>query len=46
MSPEERKAIASKGGQASHASGKAHRWDQQAAVEAARKSVKRRRQSS
>ena len=37
MSPEVRKKIASMGGKAAHAKGKAHRWTKAEAVEAGRK---------
>lgn len=37
MDPETRKRIASLGGRAAHARGKAHQWDSEAAREAGRK---------
>jgi general stress protein YciG len=36
MDPEEQRAIASKGGQAAHQSGKAHEWNSEEAKEAGR----------
>lgn len=37
LSPEQRRAIASKGGKAAHASGRAHQWSSQEAQAAGRK---------
>ncbi len=37
LSPEERKAISSKGGKVSHASGTAHKWTKEEAAIAGRK---------
>ncbi len=37
MSPEKQREIASKGGKASHASGRGHQWDKHAASVAGRK---------
>lgn len=37
LSPEDRKAISSKGGKASHASGTAHKWTKEEASAAGRK---------
>lgn len=40
MTPEQRKAIASKGGKAAHEQGTAHRWTREQAIEAGRKGGK------
>jgi hypothetical protein len=45
MSPEKKRAIASQGGKAAHAAGRAHSWTSEEAAEAGRKggSISRRR---
>jgi len=40
MSPQKRRAIARMGGKASHALGRAHKWDYQAASDAGKKGGK------